>query len=235
MLVVSCGTAGGLLVYLLPNPENWFLAGAVVCCAPWTIALVVRDELGLSGMAMGGAAEERTSRELRRFARVESRAGRTWHVLDHVLMDGYDIDHVLIGPGGVFALETKWSAGGWADPWPPDRLEKAANQAHENARHVKSLLRAESHRSDVAVDPLVVLWPSRPAGLRLPEQVVFGNMLKESCSALESERLDSNTVTGAAYAIGAYMRRRDDYELKAGQWGRLRTWWYRRRFDPLAK
>ncbi len=233
--VAFFGAMGGILVYALPNPENWFLSGAAVCCAPWTIAFILRDDLGLAGIAMGGAAEEWTSHELRHFARAEGRTARIWHVLDHVLMDGYDIDHILIGPGGVFALETKWSAEGWAKPWPPDRLDSAARKAQNNARHVKSLLRAEAHLLDISVDPLVVLWPSRPAGLRLPERVIFGTTLKEFCTGLESDQLDSDAVSTAAEAIATFMRRRDDYELERRRIGRLRRRWYSRRFDPLGK
>lgn len=46
----------------------------------------------------------------------------------------WDIDHVLVGPGGVVAVETKWQGRGWALDPPEDRVLGAAQQAESNAR-----------------------------------------------------------------------------------------------------
>jgi hypothetical protein len=234
--IMVFGAMGALFVSFLPDPENWFLAGVAVCCIPWTLAIIVRDQLGLAAVALGGAAEEWTSRELRQFVRNEARAGRVWHVVDNVPMHGFDIDHVLIGPGGVIAVETKWSTDGWAKPWSLARVEDGSRSARTNARHVKGLLRREPHRLDIPVDSLLVLWPSRATDIPdLPDEVVLGATLKEFCMRLERDRLDSRIVTAAATAIATFVRERDDYELRRLGMGRLRRRRQGFRFDPLRK
>jgi len=227
--IVVFGAIGALFVVFLPDPANWFLAGVAICCIPWTLTLVVRDQLGLAAVAFGGAAEEWTSRELRRFARKERRASRTWHVIDHVPMHGFDIDHVLIGPGGVVALETKWSTEGWAKSWSVARIEEGGRSALANARHVKGLLRREPYRLDIPVESLLVLWPSRTTDIGdLPDQVVFGGTLREFCMALGCDRLDSNVAAAAAMAIATFVRERDDYERRRQRTGQLRRRWQAR-------
>ncbi len=124
------GAIAAAFTYFLPSPENWFLAGVAASCIPRTLIVVVRDILGLASIGMGVSAEQWTSQELRRFARRERKAeAESWFVLDHVPMSGFDIDHVLIGPGGVVALETKWSNEGWETSWSRGRLEDARETA----------------------------------------------------------------------------------------------------------
>ncbi len=98
------------------------------------------------------------------------------------------------------------------------------------------LLRTEPHRLDIPVEPLVVVWPNRSGNVQeLPDRVVFGDKLKDFCARLESDRLDSNSVTLAAHAIANFVRRRDDYEFRPQQLGSLRKRWYSFRFEPLRK
>ena len=234
--ILVLGTIGVLLVSFLPDPENWFFAGVAACCIPWTFAVIVRDQLGLAAVGLGGAAEEWTSRELRQFVRKEASAGRVWHVFDNVPMHGFDIDHVLIGPGGVVTVETKWSTEGWAKPWALARVEEGSRSARTNARHVKGLLRREPHRLDIPVDSLLVLWPSKVTEIRdLPDRVVMGGTLNKFCMSLESDQLDPKIVTAAATAVATFVRERDDYDRRLLGMGRLRRRWQALRFDPLRK
>jgi hypothetical protein len=229
------GAIAAAFTYFLPSPENWFLAGVAASCIPWTLIVVVRDILGLASIGMGVSAEQWTSQELRRFAGQERRteAGR-WFVLDHVPMSGFDIDHVLIGPGGVVALETKWSNEGWDKSWSKGRLEDARETAQANARHVKALLRAEPHRMDVPVMPLVVLWPGqRNQTSRLPDGTVYGNRLIDFCKTLGPDPVDAKRAATAARAIASFVRKRDQFELQRKRAGPFRRWWLSIHFDPL--
>ena len=210
--IIALGAIAAAIVYLLPVPENWFLAGATASCIPWTIAVIVRDTLGLAPRAMGAEAEDWTSRELGRFARFERSVGVVWHVIDDIPMDGFNVDHVLIGPGGVFALETKWSAAGWDGRWAKSRIESAARTVRSDARTVKSLLRSEPHRLNIAVQPIVVLWGRSDGMPDVPDIVVFGNRLRAWLSALRRDQIDPVQVEKAIEAVRSYIRLRDQHD-----------------------
>ena len=73
-----------------------------------------------------------------------------------------DIDHLLIGPSGVWVLETKWSADSWmstnGDQFMSDRLRRAVEQVARNAADVGHQF---SHKlGQAAVRAVVVLWTS---------------------------------------------------------------------------
>ncbi len=66
-----------------------------------------------------------------------------------------DIDHVLLGPGGAYAFETKWSSS-WESEYGRRRLTDAVGQATAGARTLRlwqpfKTLGIEPH-------PVVVLW-----------------------------------------------------------------------------
>jgi hypothetical protein len=151
-------------------------------------------------------------------------------------MRGFDIDHILVGPGGVFALEAKWSAEGWATTWARDRIDNAIAGARDNARHVRLLLRAEPHHMNISVQSIVVPWPSRSGDIRpMSEGVTFGSELQGSCVALQRAMLSPSEVRTAGDALMDFVRRRDDHEMARRKICGLRRWWYSARFDPLAK
>jgi len=58
-------------------------------------------------------------------------------VVNHVALHRWDIDHVLIGPAGVIAVETKWSSDGWQLDPPEDRVKRALDQVRGNARTLR--------------------------------------------------------------------------------------------------
>lgn len=94
-----------------------------------------------------------------------------WHVLE---VDGTEIDHLLIGPGGVFALSTKVHPGATVDvtcqsvvvdgthhPWvhvglqAGRRAERALSQACHQAVTVTTLLVVEADRLTTTLPPPV--------------------------------------------------------------------------------
>jgi hypothetical protein len=60
-----------------------------------------------------------------------------WRIANHFALGRSDIDHVLIGPGGVIAVETKWSASGWILDPPEPKLQHALEQVRRNAKNIK--------------------------------------------------------------------------------------------------
>jgi hypothetical protein len=58
---------------------------------------------------MGDVGKQLAAGELRKLRRHE------WRNVNHVtLRRARDVDHVLVGLGGPFAVETKWSATPWS-------------------------------------------------------------------------------------------------------------------------
>jgi hypothetical protein len=112
--------------------------------------------------------------------------------------DGFNIDHALVGPGGVFAIETKHISkrpGPHAkidydgkrvlvDGLAPDRDPIA--QAEMNADHIRTLLKNMADR-DVFVRP-VVLYPGWFITRPPPDTRVWVLNLKAFASFLENER-----------------------------------------------
>ena len=68
--------------------------------------------------------------------------GPDWHVLHGVWLGHGDIDHVLVGPGGAFTIETKANRG----QIPVDRIEeRMLNQAYAESRLLAKVSGLEVH------------------------------------------------------------------------------------------
>jgi hypothetical protein len=131
--------------------ESGFILGAGLAGVAGLIALWVTQATGTAPQMMGDLAEQWTASELRRLRRGG------WRVINHFSLRPSDIDHVLIGPGGAFAVETKWSAYPWTVNPPEPRLVQAMKQAEDNARDL-SLWTGFKAAGISAVDPVVMLW-----------------------------------------------------------------------------
>lgn len=121
------------------------IVGLLLGAIPY-IALYFFVSRGLPHRGMGADAERWTAEEL---AKLD---GRRWTVFHHVPTDHGDIDHVIVGPGRVYSVETKWTA--WTDV--DGLLKSAARQAERQAKDLERLLGAGGVRRDVR--PLLVLW-----------------------------------------------------------------------------
>lgn len=112
-----------------------FARGLIVGgAAVGTFAALVFMVVLVTGTAyrnMGATGEVWTASELRPLRR----AG--WRIVNHVALQRWDIDHVLVGPGGVIAVETKWSADGWALDPTDASLKRAIEQVQRNARDLR--------------------------------------------------------------------------------------------------
>ena len=169
-LIVGTVAAAALLAWPAATRFEGAARGAVIgATTVGTLAVMLGAVFVLSGAAsaMGGAiAESSTASELNRLRR------RRWKVVHGLkLREQSDIDHVLIGPGGVIVVETKWSA----DPWPTSRteggymaprLQKGIAQVDRAISHVKSTLGSHAKARGVTRGLLVldsayidVAWP----------------------------------------------------------------------------
>lgn len=139
---------GGILVWALVSLGHSyfavFIAGLLVGGAPrlWDAFLLSR---GIAQRQMGGDAEEWTATELRKL-------DRRWSVFHDVPVGRGNVDHVVVGPGRVYAVETKWTGSGGRTRY----LRPAARQAGRQARALASQLRQRGCRDEVI--PLLVIW-----------------------------------------------------------------------------
>jgi len=140
-----------------------FVAVAFTTCLGW----LIHETSGSRRWGNGRLGEEATHEAVITWRRRST----DWQVVKGLpqLVDG-DIGHVLVGPGGVYAIESTWT---------PDSCEldhgaivglpgrEPVAQAQESARSIQQLLLDCPEHLDVTVHPVVVVWG--PGGLHLDE------------------------------------------------------------------
>jgi hypothetical protein len=83
----------------------WFMGGLLIGFIPSLVTYFLIAQ-GLAHRQMGGDAETWTAEELEALDR------RTWRVFHDVPVRYGNVDHVAVGPGRVYAIETKWTSAG---------------------------------------------------------------------------------------------------------------------------
>ncbi len=133
-----------------PRQFSNVFVGSMLVVPLWIVSLVVVGRPGSAAWARGADAEEWTRSALRRAL------GRRYVIVHDIQLGSGNIDHVVIGPAGVFVVETKWSGERWASPEGASRIDTARKQAKDGARRVQRALDAAGV---VALPrPVVVLW-----------------------------------------------------------------------------
>lgn len=210
-------TGAGLVLalavaWMMPNSFlSGFAVGAALVLIPGGVWVVTLQATGTASSMMGDDAEQWTAAELRRL----SRGG--WRLVNHVALSESDVDHVLLGPGGAFAFETKWS-GSWESEYGRRRLLDAVGQVKASARRLKlwhpfKTLGIEPH-------PVVVLWGrglanwSEEDRVRTIEgvSVVSGAALNEWTRSLGDDVLSDSQVASGWSALEKHIARRDPVE-----------------------
>ena len=171
------------------------IAVVYVCKA---IPRIKRLQLGLDGeIAVGQLLEElRASGYIVLHDLIEVRGNKR-----------FNIDHVLVGPGGIFVIETKTRSKPGAGRavviydgkmvrvggGPPD--DAPINQATANARHVRSILQEVTGRSGIAVQGVVLYpgWYVRSHSQRSDVKVMNPKMF-QIYAQKEPKRLKSEDV-----------------------------------------
>jgi len=191
----------------------FFLGSGIATAAALLATLLGMD--GARSFRVDREAESWTKGVLRRHLRKE------WHVVHDVEIDGGNIDHVLIGPLGAIAVETKYRSDELVLT-PKSIDQKDANgrtwlvrrplaQAHRHARSLRALLLAAGIRTEV--QPVLVLWGPRTTG---DPTALIGEVLVGLGGEPDSwiGRLGSKPLTDAEQR----MARRALKLRKAGEW-----------------
>src|SRR5207245_2212005 len=93
---------------IVPGRQGGFFAGMALMAVSAALVWLVETEAGASSWMRGAEGERGTARLLRKLNR------RGWWSAHHVEFDGWDVEHILVGPGGAFAIETKWGGSSWS-------------------------------------------------------------------------------------------------------------------------
>ena len=103
-VAITCG----VIQLVRPAFVRPYLVGAVLASAAWMVHYVMTLVGGASRKMVGIFGEIWTSDELGGLRR------QGWHVINHVMLANRDVDHVLLGPGGFYSIETKFRSE-WED------------------------------------------------------------------------------------------------------------------------
>jgi len=127
----------------------------------------------------GASAEEHVGSLLDELPREE------WHVIHDASVGHGNVDHILIGPAGVYTVETKSHPG----PVPVGRVHGATiRQAHAQRDSIERV-------TGMAVEPLLVYsraWVDRPLARRkgvrvLPARMLVGHVSKRAATLSPSD------------------------------------------------
>jgi Nuclease-related domain len=149
---------------------------AIFAISRWVLPLVERHDRGATGEEQVGGL-------------LDGLGERGWRVVHDASLGRGNVDHILIGPGGVFTVETKSHPG----PVRVGRMHGSVlGQAQAQRKTIEGIV--EEH-----VEPLVVFsraWVDRPLSRRKGVRVVPARMLLGYVDR-QPERLDEQAVERA--------------------------------------
>jgi hypothetical protein len=216
---ILSAVGGGLLGFiavLVPLFPGGFARGLYLgsfsTAVVGSLAFWVVQATGTASTMMGDEAEQWTAQELRKLR------NRGWKLINHVSLQGRDIDHVLLGPGGVFGVETKWTADSWTLAPDDARVLAACGQVSRNTKTLSLWLRSLGVSS---VEPVIFLWGAGARDLppvqrlRRGDQevsIVAGPQSGSWLTSVPTDRLDEKQMARAWDKLEAYCEKRDPRE-----------------------
>jgi hypothetical protein len=135
------------------------LLAAIFVISRYVLPLVERHDRGAAGEEQVGAL-------------LEDLRGDGWRAIHDVSLGRGNVDHIAIGPGGVFTVETKSAAG-------PVRVARVHGAVLGQAQAQR---RAIERATGAHVEPLLVYsraWVDRPLSRRKGVRVVPARMLAD--------------------------------------------------------
>jgi Nuclease-related domain len=199
----------------LPSPLWWrsyllgFMTAAILGIAIWALDMLS----GTRNLSLGVMGEQATAKAV-----LGRRRREGCQLVNGLYFAGHgDVDHLLVGPGGIFVLESKWTTVTWelskvGVTGPPGRNPIA--QAREGAHTVERMLRHGRERFDVEVHPVLVIWgPGAPvieggwteiAGISVFE----GRQTEKWLSRLERSPLSESLVDSLARTLETDLEQR---------------------------
>ena len=214
-LVSTYALAGMVAAFLRDDLMRGFVLGAATFGTPGLLWGLLLQLSGTAPVLMGVTAEQWTADELKRLPRSG------WKVIHHFALNHGDIDHLLLGPGGLYCIETKWSASPWHDQWGRDRQDAAARQVQDSARRVTNWHPARSQ--GLRAQPVVVLWggalsvsDETPANWeRGGVPIVAGHSMQQWVERLPARGVSELQIKGLWDAVKRQAETRDRHDAAA--------------------
>jgi len=91
-----------------PQPLFWTLAAIVISI--YSIKKILRHKKEIKNLQLGRNGERSVGESL------EKLREKGYKVFHDIIGEGFNIDHILVGPGGVFTIETKTISKGRGNP-----------------------------------------------------------------------------------------------------------------------
>jgi len=221
-LVPDLVALSGLLVLTVSEWQRYFFPREPM---PWLLTVLTLGLLLFMGARVWRVKQKMEAWKLARDGEravgqlLDTLRAEGYQVFHDVLGEDFNLDHILIGPGGVFTVETKtWSKPAKGSPellfdgeairiggWEPDR--NPVIQARAQAGWLKNVL-SESTGREFAVLPVVVFpgWfvkttahPGQPLWVLEPKALV--KYLKNRKPQLNAEK-----VAQAAFHLSRFIR-----------------------------
>jgi len=214
------------LIFLASTPflkqaDRWFILGVLSVTGPFLAVGMVLLFSGATTPLMGLYGEEWTAQQFR------SMKKNGWRLVNGLqLRSREDIDHVAIGHGGVFVVETKWSSDSWpmgesGDGFNRSALEGALKQVKRNLRDFSWHFKKEL--GEITAQPVCVLWSSNPSGEPEAIQIVDGvlvvpgPLLRRWLSDLAMTVVDDDRIEVITTAVAKHASGRDEFDERSGK------------------
>lgn len=148
---------------------------------------------------LGAFGEQDTAKEIEKL-------GAEWHCEHDFVHDYGNWDHILVGPPGVFLLDSKRLSGqavAVGDSLRSGRVRYSGLAARRAALEVKRRMDDALGQSAGWVQAVVVVWGDFPQALHEEERVVYvaGRELRSWLSSLEP-RTNTSQIAARATALG---------------------------------
>jgi Nuclease-related domain len=172
-------------------------ATAITMQLVWFVAVWTRG----TSRWMGGEAERSV------YSMLERMRATGWSAKHNLRFLGTfsDIDHVVIGPGGAFVLETKWqTSSDTEDVFEHRMIEKGIGQVIDSNRVIRLRMQAAAKRK-VTFIPVVVIdggWRGRPDAADSNGVKVVRSEYLKMWLELRPVVFDSVTVSELSAALG---------------------------------
>jgi hypothetical protein len=212
--VVMSGLSAIVSLFVPRGFERGFVIGAGVASMIAVLHNLVLLGSGTASTIMGDIAEQWTAQELRPLT------AHGWKLVNHFGLSYGDNDHVLVGPGGVILLETKWNGHQWNAVEKDPRVRAALSQVRDGARHLMRWSGLKKHWID-EVRTVVVLWGrSKEAGLLPPggrrdpggTVVIHGKDVKDWALRLGRDKVTPEQTSGLWHEMERHLQGRDALE-----------------------
>jgi len=188
----------GTAAALVNDPlQRGVILGTGLTLSACMVTVLVVLTSGTAPLMMGEVAEQWTAQELRPLSE------HGWRLVNHFGLGHGDQDHMMVGPGGVVLLETKWGGTPWSVDAGDVPFRSALEQTARNARQL-SLWHGVAKHGRPVVQPVLVVWGPASQKLRdLPVRrhgsgivVMSGDRLQEWMLRQPRDRLAGAHVKG---------------------------------------